>query len=107
MTTYTGTVNDDAITGTDNFYAGASATNTVGAGNDTIDGGTITDTLNGVNSDRASFSNAGTSVTVNLVPGTAGAWPAPIRQATTSCATSTLCRAEIRTTSSPARTAPT
>ena len=32
---------------------------------------TYTGTVNGVNSNRASFSNAGTSVTVNLVPGTA------------------------------------
>jgi Ca2+-binding RTX toxin-like protein len=43
-----------------------------GGGNDTLNGGAITDTLNGDNSNRATYQNtAGAGVTVDLVAGTA------------------------------------
>jgi Ca2+-binding RTX toxin-like protein len=41
------------------------------AGNDTINGGAITDTLNGENSNRVSYQNAAVAVNVNLATGTA------------------------------------
>lgn len=44
---------------------------TGGLGNDTIDGGAITDTLNGRNTNRAAFNNVQASVTVDLAAGTA------------------------------------
>jgi Ca2+-binding RTX toxin-like protein len=45
---------------------------TLGQGNDRLDGGVITDTLNFVNSNRASFNiNGGAAVTVDLQAGTA------------------------------------
>ena len=42
-----------------------------GAGDDTIDGGVITDTLNGDNNNRVTYQNASGSVSVNLALGTA------------------------------------
>ena len=42
-----------------------------GAGDDIIDGGAITDTLNQTNANRANFQNAGASVTASLLTGTA------------------------------------
>ena len=42
-----------------------------GVGNDTIDGGAITDTLNFENSNRVSYQNAAAAVTVDLLAGTA------------------------------------
>jgi Ca2+-binding RTX toxin-like protein len=42
-----------------------------GAGNDRIDGGAITDTLNGTNANRLTYQNAAAGVTVDLLAGTA------------------------------------
>ncbi len=42
-----------------------------GLGNDTIDGGAITDTLNNINNNRATYQNATGPVVVNLATGTA------------------------------------
>ena len=42
-----------------------------GAGDDFIDGGAITDTLNGDNNNRVTYQNAGAAVTVDLLAGTA------------------------------------
>ena len=42
-----------------------------GAGDDTIDGGVVTDTLNADNANRVSYQNAGAAVTVDLLAGTA------------------------------------
>jgi Ca2+-binding RTX toxin-like protein len=42
-----------------------------GAGNDTIDGGVVTDTLNGENTNAAEYSSAGAAVNVNLATGVA------------------------------------
>jgi Ca2+-binding RTX toxin-like protein len=88
--TGSGTVTGDASVGTDtlinvDFIQGSNFNDTItgssalifeqiegGAGNDVLDGGAITDTLNGDNSNRVSYQNAtGAGVTVDLLAGTA------------------------------------
>ena len=85
-----GTVTGDASVGTDiikniNYFGGSNFNDTItgssaiifeifepGAGNDTIDGGLITDTLNSDNSNRVTYQNtAGAGVTVDFIAGTA------------------------------------
>jgi Ca2+-binding RTX toxin-like protein len=59
---------NDSITGSTNLYFERFEGQ---GGNDTIDGGTITDTLNQDNGNQASYQRAGAAVTVNLATGTA------------------------------------
>jgi Ca2+-binding RTX toxin-like protein len=59
---------DDAITGSTRLIFEQF---TGGAGNDTIDGGAVTDTLNQLNVNRVSYANTNKSVTVDLAAGTA------------------------------------
>ena len=85
-----GTATGDASVGTDtliniNFIQGSSFNDTItgstalsfeqiegGAGNDTLDGGLITDTLNGDNNNRVNYQNAtGAGVIVDFIAGTA------------------------------------
>ena len=85
-----GTVTGDASVGTDtirniDLFQGSNFNDTIlgssalifeqfegGAGNDSMDGGAITDTLNGDNSNRVNFQNAfGGGVTVDFTAGTA------------------------------------
>jgi Ca2+-binding RTX toxin-like protein len=58
-----GSANNDVITGTTNLYFERFAGRN---GNDTIDGGAITDTLNQTNSNEASYQNASAAVQVDL-----------------------------------------
>ncbi|MEP7300972.1 MAG: calcium-binding protein [Caldimonas sp.] len=63
-----GSVYDDAVVGTSvtmlEFFEG-------GLGNDTMDGGAITDAVNFSNSNRLIYANAGAAVSVDLLAGTA------------------------------------
>ena len=63
-----GSNGNDTITGTGGTGANASLLEQIegGAGDDTLDGGAITDTLNQENSNRVSYQNAGAGVTVDL-----------------------------------------
>ena len=88
--TGSGTATGDASVGTDtlvniNYIQGSPFNDTIvgstalsfesiegGAGNDTLDGGLITDTLNSDNSNRVNYQNAaGAGVTVDFIAGTA------------------------------------
>ena len=85
-----GTVTGDASVGTDvikniNYLGGSNFNDTItgssavifeifepGSGNDTVDGGVITDTLNSDNSNRVTYQSiAGAGVTVDFIAGTA------------------------------------
>jgi uncharacterized delta-60 repeat protein len=86
--TGTGTV-QDGLGGTDTvanvqFITGSNQNDTItgsgaaifeqfegGSGNDTIDGGALTDTLNQTDGNRANYNNANAAVTVDLLAGTA------------------------------------
>jgi Ca2+-binding RTX toxin-like protein len=59
---------NDVLTGSTNLYFERFEGQ---GGNDTIDGGLITDTLNGDNSNEASYRRAGAAVNVSLAAGTA------------------------------------
>ncbi len=57
--------------GGDYFDASAGASATAGQGNDTIDGGTVTDKVNYIDGNTVGYINSGNAVSVNLATGTA------------------------------------